>query len=302
MVQKQAIRITKSILESKTVAFRGELGQINGCGVCEALFLSEVMYWAGRSKDDWAYRTQEELQKDTLLSPKQQLRVREFWRDLGILHEDKRGIPARLYYRIDWERLAELFSPNRLDMADNGEENKYPPSGDTGYDDSAEQDTPEGGNQSQQFVGAINAAKDPENDRKITTREKDVLPSTYEDPLAYMQDDDGVIEDAVECYRATWKKPGYKPTTRTRNQIMARHRHFESRQLPPEYEGRPVQYVIRKAHCLYDAGDGDQFYGDNSALSALTGEKMFERIFEAPEPDSLETRSAEKEMPEHLRM
>lgn len=116
----------------------------------------------------------------------------------------------------------------------------------------------------------------PENQRERISEDPD--------GLSYMpkaEDEQGVVEDALECYRNTWSKPGYTLRHSTRSQIMERHREFRDRDLPEAHGGRPVEYVIVKAHRLYE--NGDEFYGQNCALKSLTKPDMFENVFEAQE-------------------
>ncbi len=76
-----------------------------GIGVAGAVFLSQMVYWINRAEEGWFYKTQEEWTEETGLSRYEQEGARKKLRDLGILHEKKQGLPAKLFYSIDEDKL-----------------------------------------------------------------------------------------------------------------------------------------------------------------------------------------------------
>lgn len=87
-----------------------------GIGVTGALLLSQAIYWSQRipkSRKGWFYKTREEWQLETALTRSEQETARSRLRDLGILDEEKRGIPCRLYFRVNSLRLYELLKARR---------------------------------------------------------------------------------------------------------------------------------------------------------------------------------------------
>ncbi|MDV7399195.1 hypothetical protein RZS08_47735, partial [Arthrospira platensis SPKY1] len=74
--------------------------------------LSQAIYWQQRTKDPdgWWYKTRDEWTAETGMKRKEQEGARQRLRKLGILHEDRRGVPATMWYRVDEIRLLELLA------------------------------------------------------------------------------------------------------------------------------------------------------------------------------------------------
>lgn len=111
-------------LLDRPVAFHRAFVGITG-SVDAALFLSQAVYWSKRTRgaDGWFYKSREEWHEETGLSRFEQESSRKKLRALGILHELRKGIPAQLYYRVDFERLAQLLSEYAQREADKSREN-----------------------------------------------------------------------------------------------------------------------------------------------------------------------------------
>ena len=78
-----------------------------GAGITGALLLSQAVYWSRRSGDDtgWFFKTQVEWEEETGLTRREQEGARSRLQSMGLLREERRGIPAKLYYRVDFEAL-----------------------------------------------------------------------------------------------------------------------------------------------------------------------------------------------------
>jgi hypothetical protein len=75
-----------------------------------AILLGQFLYWQRRSNSDgWFWDTQADLQVQTGLTDEMQLTARKKLKQLGVLEERKRGIPARLEYRLNLEKLLEIL-------------------------------------------------------------------------------------------------------------------------------------------------------------------------------------------------
>jgi hypothetical protein len=83
-------------------------------GVNAAILMHELAYWCNRSVDDWCYRTQEEIQESTGLRVEGQNGARKVLRDSGVLLEERKGVPARIYYSIDWDAFVRCLSGPEL--------------------------------------------------------------------------------------------------------------------------------------------------------------------------------------------
>jgi hypothetical protein len=58
---------------------------------------------------EWFYKTQTDLEEETGLTRYEQEGARKKLVSCGVLEEAKRGIPAKLYFRVNQERLEELL-------------------------------------------------------------------------------------------------------------------------------------------------------------------------------------------------
>ncbi|EDG5203732.1 HNH endonuclease [Salmonella enterica] len=88
-------------LLDRPIAFQRSFIRLN-IGVTASLFLSQMTYWTNRSDDDgWVYKTQEEWEEETGLSRYEQEGARKKLRSIGVLLEKRKGVPARLFYKVD---------------------------------------------------------------------------------------------------------------------------------------------------------------------------------------------------------
>jgi hypothetical protein len=101
--------VLKRLLSDRPIAFHPALARAFG-GINEALFFQQIAYWSDKGADpEWIYKTQADLEGETALARTQQENARRKLRALGVLEEQKRGVPARLYYRVNWEATFALL-------------------------------------------------------------------------------------------------------------------------------------------------------------------------------------------------
>ncbi len=77
-------------------------------GITAALFLSYAGYAyedLPNRHDGWFTRTQTEWERDTGLTRREQETARRLLRERGLLEERRVGMPAVLWYRVNWARL-----------------------------------------------------------------------------------------------------------------------------------------------------------------------------------------------------
>lgn len=103
-------RITNSpeiLLPDRPIAFNRDFVRL-GIGVTGALFLSQCLYWSKRTKDSdgWFHKTREHWEEETGLSIQEQRSLKKKLVDKGFLEIEKRGVPARNYFRVDQYSLA----------------------------------------------------------------------------------------------------------------------------------------------------------------------------------------------------
>lgn len=95
-------------LVDRPVAFQRSFVRL-GVGITGALLLSQIVYWQNRMEGQWFYKTQADLEEETGLTRYEQEGARKKLVSCGVLEEAKRGIPAKLYFRVNQERLEELL-------------------------------------------------------------------------------------------------------------------------------------------------------------------------------------------------
>lgn len=80
-----------------------------------ALLLSQACYWSQRTNDEdgWFWKTGEEWEEETGLTRKEQERARKELKELSLMSETLRGLPAKMYYRVEWEKVYELSGDTR---------------------------------------------------------------------------------------------------------------------------------------------------------------------------------------------
>lgn len=139
-------------LAERPVAFFAIFARIGGSATA-GLFMSQAVYWQGVAnkdkdprRDGWWFKTRKDWASETFLSRGEQESARKVWRDLGVLEEVLRGVPAKLHYRLDLYRVAEcmrqLAESGQLDGGPTGRQesaNQLAESAPTGGQDSANQ-------------------------------------------------------------------------------------------------------------------------------------------------------------------
>lgn len=90
----------------RPVVYYPSLNAITG-SVTATVFLANLFQWSGtqRDPDGWIFKTQGEIAKETGLSRREQETARKQLHTARLLREERRGVPARLYYQIQVEVL-----------------------------------------------------------------------------------------------------------------------------------------------------------------------------------------------------
>lgn len=108
---------TLTKLLQRPIAFHRVFVDVTG-SVAAGLFLSQLWYWKdrvpeldddGQPRHGWFYKGVDEWFEETRLTYAEQAQARKILRRLGLLEEKKRGIPARLWFRLNVDRLIELI-------------------------------------------------------------------------------------------------------------------------------------------------------------------------------------------------
>lgn len=98
----------------RPVAFQRAFVQL-GTGITGALMLSQAVYWSNRISDDtgWFYKTQSEWEDETGLTRREQEGARARLMGIGVLIEERRGVPAQLYFRVDFDALEAILGTHQ---------------------------------------------------------------------------------------------------------------------------------------------------------------------------------------------
>ena len=78
-----------------------------GAGITGALMLSQAIYWSKRTNnaDGWFYKTMEEWASETGMTRSEQESARKKLVSAGVLEEKKKGVPCRLFYRVNMDAI-----------------------------------------------------------------------------------------------------------------------------------------------------------------------------------------------------
>jgi hypothetical protein len=107
MIRKEAV---VAILGSP-IAYYTAFAKVLG-GVEAGILTSQFFYWYGKGHhpEGWIYKTQAEIEDETGLSRRNQETARKKLRELGVLEEQYTGMPAKLFYRLNLDKLFELMN------------------------------------------------------------------------------------------------------------------------------------------------------------------------------------------------
>jgi hypothetical protein len=96
----------KLFFTDRPIAYHPILAKVFG-SVTAALFLSQIGYWSdkGAHHSGWIWKTEEEMTEETGLSRSEQQTARALLTWTGVLEEKRKGVPARMWFKIDWDML-----------------------------------------------------------------------------------------------------------------------------------------------------------------------------------------------------
>lgn len=90
-------------------------------GPVAAVFLSQLVYWYNRMDSEWLYKTQADITKETKLTRDEQETARKRLITLGVIDEQRRGVPGKMHFRINVERLEALLMGEPIENPENEE-------------------------------------------------------------------------------------------------------------------------------------------------------------------------------------
>ena len=95
------------LILDRPIAFHRVFVSLTG-SITAAVMLSQALYWHTRSKGEW-WKTQEEWFEECGLSRSELESARKKLISIGVLSHERKGLPARSFYRVHVEKLAELL-------------------------------------------------------------------------------------------------------------------------------------------------------------------------------------------------
>lgn len=88
------------------------------------IFCRQSLFWEGRGADPtgFIWKSEAEWREETGLSRWAQRKARKRLKARGVLEEDRRGVPYRLFFRLDLRKLMETVGPYAKDEGDKTDE------------------------------------------------------------------------------------------------------------------------------------------------------------------------------------
>lgn len=95
---------------ARQVQYYPKLVPILGSVTATILF-GQLLYWVGKEADvdGWIFKSQAEISEETALTREEQESARKKLRDAGVLREQKKGIPCRLWFILDLDHVNDLW-------------------------------------------------------------------------------------------------------------------------------------------------------------------------------------------------
>lgn len=109
-IKRSDLRMRLQELAGSPVAVYPAFRKTLGLNASAAQFLSQALYWFERTQDGWFYKTNAEWFEETGLTVTEVEGARKKMAALGILSEKRKGVPQKLYYRLDVDRLTAMLS------------------------------------------------------------------------------------------------------------------------------------------------------------------------------------------------
>lgn len=113
-----SITMVRRYFSPRLIGYNPMIAKVLG-SVTAGVLLAQLMYWSetmteaamkkGHEFDGWFYKTGQDLYNETGLSRYEQETARRRLRNLGIIQEERKGLPARLYYQVNWQALIEVL-------------------------------------------------------------------------------------------------------------------------------------------------------------------------------------------------
>lgn len=99
------MKLTNYILDlGRTVAYYPGLKNITG-STTASIFLCQMLYWSGKSRDGWIWKTSDEIEEETGLTYNEQKTAKKILKDLNLVSIEFKRLDHTTRYRINEEQL-----------------------------------------------------------------------------------------------------------------------------------------------------------------------------------------------------
>jgi hypothetical protein len=80
---------------------------ISKFGLAAGVYVRQLVFWEGKGQDPegWIYKSEDEMEAETGLRRRAQREARKVLTTCEVLEEKRKGVPCRLFYRVNLERL-----------------------------------------------------------------------------------------------------------------------------------------------------------------------------------------------------
>lgn len=109
-ISKGRLRMQLQEIAGDAVAFYPAFRKVLGLNAAATQFLSQAVYWTERTEDGWFYKTTEEWNEELGLTLEEVKGARKKLKSIGMLSEQRKGIPAKLYYKVNTDELLAVLS------------------------------------------------------------------------------------------------------------------------------------------------------------------------------------------------
>ncbi|PLS87436.1 MAG: hypothetical protein CYG60_01895 [Actinobacteria bacterium] len=84
---------------------------ISKFGLAAGVYVRQLVFWDGKGQDPdgWIYKKEDEMEAETGLRRRAQREARKILTACQVLEEKRKGVPCRLFYRVNLENLAEVL-------------------------------------------------------------------------------------------------------------------------------------------------------------------------------------------------
>src|SRR3954454_6059919 len=116
-VNLQLEQAIQAVLSDRPIAYHASLARALG-SVTAGVLLSQFLYWRPRSRDPdgWFWKTQVEIADETALSRTETETARKVLVRAGVLEEKRRGVPAKMHFRVNLTKVVELLTRTRRQL------------------------------------------------------------------------------------------------------------------------------------------------------------------------------------------